>query len=499
MRPAKAHHPGASGRAVPAGPGLLASVFRWSREVPARAAITPYSDDGRPLRSWSYQDLAVAALAASSEVRRRLGPDETAILRAFNSAEMAAWVLGCLHAGVRLCLLNPAAPDRELQSVAARINARAVIGVRPAAGLTHLPLERARPEAPPEISPADRRGYGSVILQSSGTTGSIKHPRRSEAALDADAHGLSLAAGLDCRDRVLIAVPLSHSYGIDLLVSAMVSGASLHVCERFDVACVERLVREGGITVLPGVPFMFEALGRSAGPGKVARPGRLRLAFSAGSLLPASVQSRLQSAWGMPIIQLYGASELGTVTFGPTDDPCPEAGCIGSPVAGVSIRVLSTEDPAGILPCGSEGELAFRAPSMLDEYVDAPLLLEDGHFRTGDLGRVDARGRVHMTGRLRHLIDVGGLKVNPIEVEHVFGEHPAIRDCALIPLRLSETVVKLRLVFVPANGARPTAEDLRAFARERLAPHKLPRVFDPVPALPRSMTGKLLRHQIDNA
>jgi acyl-CoA synthetase (AMP-forming)/AMP-acid ligase II len=102
-----------------------------------------------------------------------------------------------------------------------------------------------------------------------------------------------------------------------------------------------------------------------------------------------------------------------------------------------------------------------------------------------------------VTGRLKHLIDVGGLKVNPLEVEEVFSGHPAVRECAVVGVPLSETVVRLRLLYVPANGTLPGVGEFRAFARERLSPHKLPRVFEAVASLPRSPTGKLLRERLE--
>ena len=145
-------------------------------------------------------------------------------------------------------------------------------------------------------------------------------------------------------------------------------------------------------------------------------------------------------------------------------------------------------------------QLFVRAPSMMSGYVggadddDSPLTA-DGFFPTGDLATIDERGNLTITGRIKFLIDVGGLKVNPMEVEQAIAEHPAVAACVVVPLRLSETVFRLKAIVTPLNPASPPTDDeLRVFAKERLSPHKIPRAFEIRATLPRSATGKILRH-----
>ena len=124
----------------------------------------------------------------------------------------------------------------------------------------------------------------------------------------------------------------------------------------------------------------------------------------------------------------------------------------------------------------------------------------NGHFRTGDIARIDTRGRCFITGRLKLLIDVGGFKVNPLEVEAALREHPGVSDCAVLPLPLSDTLCRVRAVVVPADAAAPpSGRDLRAFLRERLAPPKIPRVIDFAESLPRTPLGKLQRDRVQGA
>src|SRR5690606_25385132 len=144
---------------------------------------------------------------------------------------------------------------------------------------------------------------------------------------------------------------------------------------------------------------------------------------------------------------------------------------VGLAMRDVSIRIIPIDADS------DEGEVAIAAPSMFSGYVHEQPALVDGHFATGDLGRLDAHGNLSITGRTRLLIDTGGLKVNPVEVESVLASHPDVAECVVLPMAQSQTVQRLRALVVPRDPAHPpTAEFIRQFARERLAAYKVPRV-----------------------
>lgn len=475
---------------------VLGSLSRWARTTPGATAIRLYDENAEPLGDWSYLELAASVAGAARRLQERVATDDAVLLQAPNGFEYVVWLLGGLMAGVRVATAHPSSTVHELTRIAGSTRARLIIGPHPLAPLEHMPLDDWAARSDGTITLPHRRAEGSIILQSSGTGGPPKLARRTEASLDADARGLAEAANLSTLDRVLVVVPLSHSFGIDLLAAAIHSGASLHMLERFELACVLILLERGAATVLPGVPFMFEALARA----RAATLGvSLRIALSAGTPLPECVFDELRTGCGLCVGQLYGATELGTVALSVPGGTGFHPRSVGMPVRGASVRIVAPGEPDRALPADAEGEVAVMAPSMLTEYLDGALPLVDGHFLTGDLGRIDRMGRLYVTGRLKQLIDIGGLKVNPLEVEEVFGGHPGIADCALAPLPLSETVVRLRLLYVPRAGASPKIEDLRTFARDRLSPYKLPRVFEQVAALPRSTNGKLLRNLLNQA
>ena len=343
------------------------------------------------------------------------------------------------------------------------------------------------------VAPPGKAVGPALLLQSSGTTGQPKIVVRDGPSLDAVAANMVRACEFRSDDRVLAAVPLCHSYGLEHgILAPLWAGSGVAVCERFDLPAIVRELRHGGITIFPGVPFMFDALCQSESG---AFPS-LRRPYSAGGPLPRATFDAFKYKFGISIGQVYGATEVGSVTFNDPDRAAFNPGSVGVPMDGVSIRILDRDEPdlARPLPGGAEGQVAIAAPSMMSGYLDEPAPLTGGHFLTGDLGALDDRGALTITGRLKLLIDVGGRKVNPAEVESVLRQHPGVRECVVLPLRLSETVSRLRALVTPSQpDAQLSPQELRRFLRDRLAPHKVPRIFEVRHALPTGPSGKVLR------
>ncbi len=413
-----------------------------------------------------------------------------------------AWFCGAIAAGVRFLPMHPQVAGPEALAVAERVRAAAAVvgpGLTAGAALAHLALGETAEAAGEGGEPCGFDGpwvpqghAGAVVLGSSGTMGLPKLALRESPSLDADAAGVIAGMNLTASDRVVFATPLSHSYGVDILAAVLTAGAALRVVGQFDAGVLAGEL-EDGATVLPGVPFIFEALARRPRRYQVA----LRLALSAGSPLPERIRREFVDAWAMPIGQLYGATELGTVAMDVPGSAGFDPTSVGRPLEGVSMRVVDIDDTARPLATGEEGHLVVRSDSMLTAYLDGDVPLVDGHLLTGDLARIDASGRIWITGRLKMLIDVGAYKVNPLEVEGVLNTHPGVAECVVVPLAASETVQRLRAVVVLRESALPpTAAALRRFLRERLSSIKVPRVVEIVAALPKSPTGKVYRDRV---
>lgn len=363
-------------------------------------------------------------------------------------------------------------------------------------------LLTAAPDVPPaEIERALRRTEnlspspeGELLLCSSGTTGLPKIVRRSSRSLDAVALAMAEAIGHAPDDRVIAAVPLVHSYGIEHgLLGPLWTGATVLLCDGLHLAQITQAIAQGA-TIFPTVPSIVELLAQTVDPSTLRHT--LRRVYAAGAPLPESVARDFADKFGVAVGQVYGLTEVGSVFY---NDPTRDAPTsVGRPVRDVSVRILSMDDPTQSLGPGEEGEVAIRSASMLSDYVEEPLRLVDGHFPTGDLGRIEPTGELTLTGRIRLLIDVGGAKVNPLEVEHVLNTHPKVQTSVVLGLRLSRTVQKVRAVIVPKTPADPpTTAELREFARQRLAAYKVPRQIEFRDTLPRTPTGKVLRHLLE--
>ncbi len=427
-----------------------------------------------------------------------------------SSVEFVVAYLAILSAGRIVHPLPQNSSRAEVVAFLEATGADTLIGdrvCRGTAGQTcRLTMEAAAfPLKPPAnwSNPAVPAHSPGLYLPSSGTTGMPKIAVRSRASLDAVARNVAQAAGLTPDDRVLAAVPMSHSYGMENgLLGPIWAGSCIHVVDRSgrdggsDVGELLSEIASEPITVFPAVPFMIDVLAKLSNVGGTKTS--LKLVYTAGSPLPATVAAAFKERFGLGVGQLYGATEVGSVTFAPPDSHGGRS-CVGLPVPGVTIRILNAQDSSRTVAVGQEGQVAIRADSMLSCYLggDRAAIL-DGHFLTGDLGRLDPDGSLTITGRLKHLIDVGGFKVNPMEVEQVICRHPSIGEAVVVPIAVTDTVSRLKAVVTPARpGEAIPVEEVRAMARSLLAAHKVPRIFEVLERLPKSATGKILRRQLE--
>lgn len=457
------------------------------------AALTPALSQGtgRGGKSVRPQDLS------------RTPPVGVVILSCSNQLPFPVAFLAILEAGYSVFPISPQAAQPELLRAADESSAVGIIGDdravaaigtmgRFALSIDRIPLHDAQVT---RVSPASLpQSLGDLLLQSSGTTGLPKIVRRSGRSLDAAAWAIVDSVGFKTDDRVLMTIPLAHSYGLEHgLLAPVWAGSGVYLMDGLDLPLVLATLGHERITILPGVPSTFEMLARVAAASSAPAPA-LRRAYSAGAPLPPTVRGAFEERFGTNVTQLYGASEIGSVTYNPPEEPFDSAS-VGRAMAGVSVQILDLDGTDAPLPVGREGQVAIRAESMFDGYLGAPSGCIDGHFPTGDLGHLDTSGRLFITGRIKLLIDVGGFKVNPLEVEAVLEQHPTVGSCIVVPIRQSATVFRLQAIVTPRDSAVPVdVEALRQLARANLAAYKVPRLFEVRESLPRSPNGKLLRN-----
>jgi acyl-CoA synthetase (AMP-forming)/AMP-acid ligase II len=488
---------------------LLEKLRLHARQRPAEIAIRQIVPANG--RSVSWRELCDRVDALRTELTRTLPAGAVVMLCSGNRSEYTAAFLATLAAGMTVFPIAPDIAGPELLSAGRRSGAAALVRI----GQSGLPVDGVFSSSGPLSQCADdavmhtaaewvpRQSKGpALLLLSSGTTGRPKIVRRDGASIDAVSENMVKAIDFTANDHVLAAVPLCHSYGMEHgLLCPTWAGSCAHLYDRFDLPAALSELAIDATTIFPGVPFMFEMLAGGAAQAP-ARPPGLRRAYSAGGPLPRALFDAFLAKFSIAVAQLYGATEIGSVTFNdPAIDPFDPAS-VGRPMAGVSIRILDPAQPdiEHPLPPGAEGHVAIAAPSMLSEYLDGdPPPLLGGHFLTGDLGRLDGSCALTITGRIKLLIDVAGRKVNPLEVEQVLATHPMVGECVVIPIRVSQTLCRLKAIVTPSRPSElPDPRELRQFARSRLSAYKVPRVIEVRESLPRSPAGKVLRQVLES-
>jgi acyl-CoA synthetase (AMP-forming)/AMP-acid ligase II len=444
---------------------LLTRLRDRASDAPRQLAVREVGTD----HCLDYAGLVQQAEDLAGRMRSALPARSVVMLRCPSGGNFHVAFFASVMAEISVFPVPVESAPLEFAHLSQKIGAAAVVD----AELRIEPLPEARQV--PWLEP-------SLLLQSSGTTGLPKIVRRTSASLDACARNMTDAIAITSADRFLSCVPLCHSYGIEHgLLAPIFAGASVHLAQGFDPAIVQRELLEQAITAFPAVPSIYEMLGNLAGAESFPS---LRVAYSAGGALPQAVREKVHQACGINVAQLYGATELGSITFTLASDGRFDPASVGRPMRDVEFRI------------DSDRQLFARSPSMLAEYVgDESPLTADGFFPTGDLGRLDDRGNLVIEGRLKLLIDIGGLKVNPMEIERAIAEHSQVAACAVVPMRLSETVWRLKAIITPTDLKHPpTPEALRRHARQRLASYKIPRIFELRDSIPRTSTGKIIRH-----
>jgi malonyl-CoA/methylmalonyl-CoA synthetase len=305
-------------------------------------------------------------------------------------------------------------------------------------------------------------------------------------------------------DRLLHVLPLHHTHGVIVaLLGALWAGACVRLVPFEARATWEALA---GATVFMAVPTIYvrllEAL-RAAAADEAARWGEaargLRLATSGSAALPAALLEEFRAATGQTILERYGMTEIGMALSNPLAG-ARVPGAVGTPLPGVQVDIVGDDDQ----PCGpgEPGELRVRSDQLFSGYHGDPegtaaAYDAQGRFRTGDTGTRDATGVVRLLGRTStDVLKSGGYKLSTLEIEDVLRTHPAVAEVAVIGVPDEVWGDRVTACVVARPGHTPSLDDLRAFARDHLAPYKLPRALVLLAELPRNPLGKVLKGRL---
>lgn len=346
---------------------------------------------------------------------------------------------------------------------------------------------------------ADRR---AMILYTSGTTSRPKGVVTTHANIAAQIQCLVDAWEWTAGDRIVLCLPLHHVHGIINVVScALWSGALCEMLPRFDAKAVWDLISAGRLTLFMAVPTIYVRLitaWEAASPEQQALMSaaarKLRLMVSGSAALPVSTLERWREITGHTLLERYGMTEIGmALSNSYREERFP--GCVGRPLPNVDVRLVQ-ENGAEVSP-GSPGEIEVRGPNVFLEYWNRPDATRDayrdGWFRTGDTAVID-RGVYRILGRTSiDILKTGGHKVSALEIEETLREHPSIVECAVVGVPDAEWGERVATALVLRNDCDLSLDELRLWARERMAAHKVPTRLMTLDALPRNAMGKVTK------
>jgi malonyl-CoA/methylmalonyl-CoA synthetase len=419
------------------------------------------------------------------------------------SAEYVELLLGVMRAGGTAVPLSPLHTPPELAHI--------LDVARPARVLATAGLLDRLPGAGADRSSAGAAGEARVdpagpalMLFTSGTTGKPKGVVLSHAAVAACCASLHQAWGWRADDRLLHVLPLHHTHGVIVaLLGALWAGARVRFTGFEARGLWQELAEATVFMAVPTIYFkLMEAFRAASAETQAAwRAGaaRLRLFTSGSAALPAAMLEEFRAATGQTILERYGMTEIGMALSNPLGGP-RVPGAVGLPLPGVTVDLVA--DDGRPCPAGEPGELRVRSPQLFSGYhgdADATARAYDpeGRFRTGDTGVRDQAGVIRLLGRTStDVLKSGGYKLSALEIEDALRAHPAIAEVAVIGLPDEVWGDRVTACAVLRAGQSLSLDELRAWARDRLAPYKLPRELRLLPELPRNAMGKVQKGKL---
>ncbi|SFP67198.1 Acyl-CoA synthetase (AMP-forming)/AMP-acid ligase II [Tranquillimonas alkanivorans] len=425
--------------------------------------------------------VAVAVMAAS-----RLNAWAVPVNARMSAAEIARITA---HAQPRLTLYT----SHVSKEAASHAEAAGASRVETGFGAVHLLEADAGSGEPVE----DGDGQVAVILYTTGTTGDPKGVMLTHGNLIFAAHASRDLRDLTAADHVYGALPLTHVFGLaSMLMASALTGCTVELARRFTPEALHNALRRGA-TVVPAVPQMHALLMSYAAEHGHARldSDRLRYVSSGAAPLDPAWKRKAEAFYGLPLQNGYGMTETTAGVSGTRNAIGDPDISVGPPLPGVDIRL---DESIGKEP--GVGEVQTKGPHIMKGYFRNPdataqAITGDGYMRTGDLGRIDAEGRLHIVGRAKELIIRGGFNVYPPEVEAALNDHPAVVQSAVIGRMVQGDEEVLAFCQVKDPDA-VTAADLAEYASGRLTGYKRPSRILIVEALPAAATGKILKHKL---
>ena len=384
--------------------------------------------------------------------------------------------------------LRPGLPD--LQAVC-------VLGG--AAGPGRVSLDALVENASAVAPPGAQQGANDVMRMAftSGTTGNPKGVIHSHNTTLSTCRTLNTDMRVTEDDVFLVYLPLGLNWGYLTLVQAIMAGARVVLLDQFSAAAALDLIRRERVTYIPTAPASIIAMLNHPDLGQFDLSS-LRVVITGGASCPIETIREFRARMHGHLIELYGMLETGFHTYTRlADDPEAVTGTVGTVSSGLGIRII--DDAGRDVPPRAEGEIAALGPSVHLGYhknptANAELFTADGWFRTGDLGQFDAAGNVKIVGRLKEMINRGGKKFFPREIEEILYTHPKILHAAIVGVPDPRLGERNCLCVIPRAGQQLALDEVVAYLKDDVATFKLPETIEIFDELPFTPTGKIQRH-----
>lgn len=418
--------------------------------------------------------------------------------------------------------LNPSLLPGEIERQLVHLRAKAVIvspgtdtGVRAAAGPHSVPCIQADPvpDAPAgtvriSVAPVagaprkfreSRPADVALLMQTSGTTANPKIVPLTLANIHAGAANVCATLALGPEDRLLSILQLHHIAGIAYTLAALSAGGSVFVLPGFDAETFFTWAGKADPTWIWAAPAMLhEMVRRATGTPAALRAPRLRFIRVGSAPLPEALMMQAERLFGVPVLENYGMTEAAPqITSAPLPPGVRKPGSVGIPV-GIELGIAN--EGGEFLPRGEKGEIVIRGESVMSGYrdthtsTDSPFLR--GWFRTGDLGYVDPEGYLFLTGRLKEIINRGGEKISPMEIDRALLSHPGVERAVTFPVPHPTLGEEIATAVILRPGCTATEQELQKHAIERLSVSKVPRYIYLVSEIPSDERGKIRRLEL---
>ena len=502
----------------------VGGVLREQAErAPGALALVEGTPDPGSRRRWDYAGLLADSERVARALLGRFGPGERLAVYAPNSPEWLLLEFGTALAGVTLITVNPALRAAELEYVLGQSRAHGIVlapGYRGSDLAETVAQVRGRlPElrevvslagweafltsgSPTERLPAVSPDDPAQILYTSGTTGFPKGAVLHHRGITNNARFSMEILEAGPGDVWVDPMPLFHAAGSGFYALGCVAGGFAHVLPPgFDPGLVLHLLESERGTLFGGVPTMM--LGLLAHPDFSGRElSAVRSAMAGGAPVPPSLVRRVESALDVPFSVIFAQTEASPcITQARLDDsPTDRAETLGRAHPQVEVRIANPATGETV-PAGVVGEILTRGYHVMTGYFDNPeatseAIDAEGWLHTGDLGSMDERGYCRIEGRLKEMIIRGGENIYPREIEHLLHTHPRVADVAVVGIPDDQWGEQVAAFVRPAPGQTPTPDELFAYCRQHLAPHKTPRHWVLVQDFPLTGSGKVQKFRL---